>query len=255
MWQLKTALKDAISFVFYLFLFLVPAQKNAVLVYHSVDHVDPELDPWRMSLTPARFESHLKFLSRYKCAFKITFDDGYKNNFTKAQPLLVKYGLKAVIFITTDYIDGKLSSKKIWGISKEILPLSWGDLKTLLSSGFEIGSHGKTHRSLAALSEKEARKEVNDSKKRIEEMLSIAIDSFSYPTGAKGTFNSRTRQILEQNGFKYAYTNIMGLNPLPLKDRLAIKRIRINSEDNVFRLKMKMAGAYDWVDRFRKEVS
>lgn len=35
----------------------------------------------------------------------ITFDDGWRDNFTNAYPVLRKYELPAVIFLTTDYVD------------------------------------------------------------------------------------------------------------------------------------------------------
>src|ERR1700674_510550 len=35
----------------------------------------------------------------------LTFDDGYKNNFTELYPLLVKYKMKAAIFLVSDFIQ------------------------------------------------------------------------------------------------------------------------------------------------------
>lgn len=44
--------------------------------------------------------------SRAAC---ITFDDGYKDNFSNAYPILKKYGLPATIFVATDYLgDGMM---------------------------------------------------------------------------------------------------------------------------------------------------
>jgi peptidoglycan/xylan/chitin deacetylase (PgdA/CDA1 family) len=37
----------------------------------------------------------------------VTFDDGYRECFTQARPLLLKYEIPAVFFITTDFVDNK----------------------------------------------------------------------------------------------------------------------------------------------------
>ena len=37
----------------------------------------------------------------------ITFDDGFKNNFDNAFPILLKYNATAVFFLITDYVDSK----------------------------------------------------------------------------------------------------------------------------------------------------
>lgn len=41
-------------------------------------------------------------------ALSITFDDGYRNNFTHALPLLKKYNLPATVFLTTDFVDKRI---------------------------------------------------------------------------------------------------------------------------------------------------
>jgi len=41
-------------------------------------------------------------------ALLLTFDDGYKDNYTDAFPILKKYSAPAIIFLTTDFIDGKM---------------------------------------------------------------------------------------------------------------------------------------------------
>lgn len=98
--------------------------KAIVLMYHRV--ADLPADPWQLAVQPAHFEQQLKVLCK---KFKviplqelvnklnsrsveantvcITFDDGYRDNFLHAMPLLEKYACPATFFITTQYVDRK----------------------------------------------------------------------------------------------------------------------------------------------------
>ena len=102
-----------------------------VLNYHRID------DPFRVgfntfkpnvSATPTQFAKQMDYIHRkYNVvtgsevakwinggpplppnAAVITFDDGYHDNLSKAYPVLKKYNLPAVIFLTTNYIDSSL---------------------------------------------------------------------------------------------------------------------------------------------------
>ena len=80
----------------------------------------------------------------------ITFDDGYLNNLTVASELLAKHNIKGCFYVTTDFID--ISPSNLSGIAefcrerlflrKPIQNMTWDNLRTLVHSGHEIGSHG-----------------------------------------------------------------------------------------------------------------
>ena len=70
----------------------------------------------------------------------ITFDDGYKNNFTCAYPILKRYNFRASIFLVSEYI-GK---KNGWSKGEEET-LSWEEIEEMRKEGFSFGSHTHTH--------------------------------------------------------------------------------------------------------------
>lgn len=243
-------LKDIISFVIYLFLCIVSSERQgkAVLLYHSIGYTEPENDPYRLNMLPEVFDRHLEFISRHRDRIEITFDDGYKNNFEHALPLLKKYNLSATIFLITDFIDGKILSMDLAGERFDVPSLTWGEARAMNEAGIKFGSHSKTHAILTKMTKKEVENEVTESKKRIEEILGCRIERFSYPFGHRGSFNGLTREALINAGFNYAYTNIMGINSNSPEESFILRRIRIYREDGLFKLKMKIKGAYDWTD-------
>jgi len=241
-------IKDIVSFFLYLAVCPFFKNKNAVLVYHAVDHIARCDDPHKLNVDPELFEKHLAFLKKRKERFLLTFDDGYKSIFQNAFPLIRKHGIKGIVFLTTDYLDGKISLDKFFDNRFSPVPLTWEEVREISDAGFEIGSHSLTHRNMAELDEETAYRELALSKERIFDMTGSVTSSFSYPFGHAQSFTARTIQILRRLGYTRAYSNILGMNN-SLKEPFMIRRIRIYSNDTMLRFKMKIAGAYNWVDR------
>lgn len=105
---------------------LMPPRSVAVLTYHHV--CDPgrdyRFDPDVADVTPAQFRRQLALLTRHFTVIDlatlaaaldgaplprnpclITFDDGYRSNYTEALPALRAAGVTATFFITTGFTD------------------------------------------------------------------------------------------------------------------------------------------------------
>src|SRR6266446_6732642 len=167
-----------------------------VVVYHRI--CDMQSGHWQADLdvSPALFAAHMRTLVEGGYAVLtaaeviqllqgrrefppkavcITFDDGYRNNFTNAFSELQRCGFRASFFVVTDYIGTDrrftwLSMKQtdcprhiedshIWE------PLKWADVLEMSAAGMEVGSHSCTHADFSELEPEEMRREVSDSRR------------------------------------------------------------------------------------------
>jgi|GEM_PF-7113123 len=115
-----------------------------ILLYHTVNHSENNT----INTDPKQFEDHIKtlVLEGYtgitpqelydfyygvgtlpnKPVF-INFDDGYKDNFTEAYPILKKYNMKATIFVIASRIEHEGTNS----YPTEIPKLTWEDAITM----------------------------------------------------------------------------------------------------------------------------
>ncbi len=200
----------------YLYMRRLP-KGTPVLAYHAIEDV-PFTESKHLFVTPAEFEDQIKWLKRagFEFAFAddadafkkrgrvvITFDDGYKDNLTKALPILEKYGAKATVFVAT----------KNLGMNENFL--TEDELRTLSQSPcVRIGSHTDGHYLLTGLSNADKEKQLSLSKRRLEEITGAPVDAFSYPGGYSDEVSRGL--ALKYYGFCYTYP---GANWLVTEDR------------------------------------
>lgn len=234
-----------------MFSFLIPQSKESVLLYHSISGMNSKQDSFKLNISTELFKKQMAYLAglRQKREFLVTFDDGFENFFTNAYPVLLRYNIKSIVFITVDFIDKKISLSDFCPTDIEIKPLSWEQIKEISNNGIEIGSHSLSHPNLLVVDSKTAKSEIAGSKKITEEMISKKVKYFAYPHGSKQSYNTTIKKIVKESGYEKAYTNILGFNTKDT-DPYDLRRIRIYSNDNMFRFKMKIRGAYNWVDFF-----
>ncbi|MDX6504082.1 MAG: hypothetical protein QOE29_1207 [Gaiellaceae bacterium] len=94
------------------------------------------------------------------------------------------------------------------------------------AAGIEIGAHTVTHPRLADLSPEDQRYEIEESKRRLEEILRHPVTSFAYPHGSRGDYSAETSAIVASAGFASACVAHGGL-VAPATSRFAIPRVPV----------------------------
>ena len=216
-------------------------------MYHSIRLGNSSKNMW--SLDSNYFSEHLSYLHEkkdihlYSCidlvesipenGIMITFDDGYRDNFEIAAPILFELKIPFSVFVVTDYIRNE---KKGFMNPSMLRELSKNPLVT-------IGSHSKSHIPLTSCNQEELKIEISESKSYLEDLLGEEISMFSYP---HGRFNSLVKDAVLKGGYKLAFTSHYDVNHLN-QDKLALNRNEIWNTDNLQILKNKIAGDWDWL--------
>jgi peptidoglycan/xylan/chitin deacetylase (PgdA/CDA1 family) len=149
-----------------------------------------------------------------------TFDDGYKNLLSVAMPILAKYGYTATVYVCTNLIgkDNKWNNKD--ATLRQHLDLD--DIKKLKENGWEIASHGVTHRNLLKLSDKEVEYELSESKRILSNIVGDVM-TYAYPYGSYNRFI----KFCVEKYYKYAFAVSQGGTSLAI-DQLQLRRYSIS---------------------------
>jgi peptidoglycan/xylan/chitin deacetylase (PgdA/CDA1 family) len=164
----------------------------------------------------------------------ITFDDGFRNFYEHAYPILKKYQIPATCFIITSKVGNSKGNY-----------MNWEELKEIASDGLiTIGAHSVTHKSLPSLNDVNLQHEIRDSKFMIEINLGIPVICFSYPYGTRRDFNDRSERYIQQNGYRLAFTSISGCNSLDVNP-FELRRSKIEWGDGLPTFEKILVGALD----------
>ncbi len=236
-----------------------------ILMYHSIsDEDESRVHPYyRTATSPAVFAAQIASLQ--SAGFRavglteaaqriaqpaipdnwvvITFDDGYRNFYTDAFPVLNRHGFTATMFLPTAYIGDTTTSFN----KKDCM--TWSEVRELQKCGIDFGSHTVTHPQLHDIQADRIKQEVELSKQTIEERLGSKVESFAYPYAFPDTdiqFRNRLREMLRNAGYASGVCTTLGRASRG-SDPYFLKRLPVNSCDDAELFQAKLDGSYDWL--------
>ncbi len=261
-----------------------------ILNYHRIG--EPAQSPFDRALfsaTPEQFEAQVAWLTHHFDVIgaddlenvlsqrrgrfvMLTFDDGYRDNYETAFPILRRHGITATFFLATGFLDQPrlpwwdeiawmVRRTRRWSVDlsawgtdavavddpdrtecihrllttykrlsgdrseafldfladvletgrapqhrAEKLWMTWNMVREMHAAGMHFGGHTVNHPVLANLNEPSQAAEIRGAKTRIEHELGTTIELFSYPVGKPETFTETTRRLLEQHGYRWAFS-------------------------------------------------
>lgn len=149
--------------------------------------------------------------------FHLSFDDGFKNIYTNAFPILRKHAIPALYFVPSALIgaDWKRAyqfCKETTRYSGTIEMISWQELDHMAANGIEIGSHTRNHVNLSALSQNPAdlKEEIQGSKLEIEKGLGRECRYISWPYGVRSAIDPTSLEHARKAGYKACFGGFRG---------------------------------------------
>jgi peptidoglycan/xylan/chitin deacetylase (PgdA/CDA1 family) len=204
-----------------------------ILMYHYVEYVKDRKDLTRQSLDiePAIFDEQIKSLVDAHFTFLtmadvgdiidgnkelpsqpvvLTFDDGYRDFYTDAYPILRKYNVKATAYVVPGFFD-----QPNYMLTSQIKILAKDD-------NIELGAHTMHHVWLKDMTSFLAEREISQSKYKLEDLIHKPVVSFAYPYGA---FDNSAIDLAKKAGFVTAVSTIGGIEASK-NNRYFLYRIR-----------------------------
>lgn len=190
-----------------------------ILMYHYISVPPPDAGIYRLdlSVTPENFEAQLAWLRSQgytaialrdliyhltlgrplpENPIALTFDDGYRDNYDNALPLLKKYGFVATFFLVTRPIDVGDPNYMTWDMVVE-----------MHRAGMSMQPHGYRHYDLKGRSTDLLIYEIVGAKEAIEARTGETVRFFSYPAGS---YDRHTIEVLKSAHFWAAVTTVQG---------------------------------------------
>ena len=173
--------------------------REAVLCYHAVSPT------WehRLSIHPELLLRQVRLLRRAR-RVRATVDDAFRSA-AMVFPALERIGVPIQIFVCTGYASegAPLTIPELAGDDPdELATLTWDELRAHQERGVFFGSHGVSHDHLTRLGDDELRRELTESKQRLEHELGRPCLELAYPYGEHDV---RVRRFVRAAGYERAY--------------------------------------------------
>jgi peptidoglycan/xylan/chitin deacetylase (PgdA/CDA1 family) len=191
-----------------------------ILMYHYISVAPLGADAVRqdLSVSPEHFEQQLQYLraqgyesiTLYDLLLAVqtgvplppkpvvlTFDDGYRDSYTYAFPLLQRYGYTGAFFLNVAFIDNQYPEY-----------LTWDQVQEMAAAGMDMEAHGYTHPNLCDCDMDALIFQILRPKEAIEARTHQAVRFFCYPSGE---YDERVIRVLHSANYWGAVTLISGV--------------------------------------------
>ena len=175
----------------------------------------------------------------------VTVDDGYRDNYEHALPILTDHGLRGTFYVATGFLGGAF---RTWAGEHPMMTRE--QVRGLAALGHEVGAHTVTHPKLTELPAHEVSAEATTSKHVIEDITGHAVRSFAYP---KGAYNEAVKRLVGEAGYETAVTIREGVLAGAL-DWLALPRLAVNTGLSLAAFEAKLSYAAHWYHRLRRRA-
>ncbi|MYD45587.1 MAG: polysaccharide deacetylase family protein [Gammaproteobacteria bacterium] len=226
-------------------------------MYHMISHHKRKARYNKLRVDPIEFDRQLNWLKENGWEFvfvselekdtrrkqvALTFDDGYRDNFLTADPIMKKYDAKATLYLVTDRHDRDWSSiKKEHHDDRELMAepkLLDEDVAQMKSSRrWELGGHTVTHANLLHLDNQQCLIEIERCRTVLEATFGTLVPSFAYPFGL---FEDRHVALVDRAGFQFAVTTEQGISLDLDAERLKLKRVKVSGRDGLASFKLRI---------------
>lgn len=234
---------------------LLPRGRLVILCYHRLDDGGGGL-----AIPPSQFRDHLDWIVDHdldvvdlgdplaldvpagETRLAITFDDGYRSVAEVAWPELKRRNLPALLYV----VAGALGPGHRFPWDADVTDgradlLDARACRELADDGMSLGSHAWTHTNLPWLSDDDVKKELVESKERLEDVTGRTVTAFAYP---RGSMTRSVRDAVEAAGYATAVTTARGANrrgadPFRLR-RHVVEKLPVS-------FAATLAGAYDFL--------
>jgi peptidoglycan/xylan/chitin deacetylase (PgdA/CDA1 family) len=143
----------------------------------------------------------------------VTIDDGHISVAEVAADILKQHGIGPIISVITGRVG-------------QPYYMDWRQLRELVTAGFSVQSHTKTHRDLTRLTPDELASELNGSRKAIEDNLGLPVTILTIPMGR---VNRAVLAAARAAGYGVIMTSFSGLNR-SADDFASLRRFQVKRE-------------------------
>jgi peptidoglycan/xylan/chitin deacetylase (PgdA/CDA1 family) len=148
--------------------------------------------------------------------FVVVFDDGNRDGYDEAYPILERYGFEGVFAVVVGRVDVRRRA------------MTWDELGELEAAGHEIANHTMHHANVARLDAAGLEREVGRAAELLHRHLGEWPRTFVYPFGI---WDQAAVEAVRASHHRIGYTTAFGPTR-PTSHRFTEPRIRINRSDS-----------------------